>query len=328
MNSNVSEKDAVKVADAYVKFAIAGDEGYHDGPAKSEQIIQKFQPDYKVDRELSTRENTIFFNDKSKQVISNQTGTKTALEAYKNWNEAMSREQSYASDFAIGGISAIFPEIAAIVSANKTKIDQLVNMTSAKTNQQRLDEGQSNIDKINKKYADYNKVLTGYSLGGFITRQLASNNNMNAMIFNPAIGKTSVADNVKNKIIEFRMASDLVSQRIFEPYSTKTFTFANKQRESEPRTGFRKTFEDFFTDTDRVNLPPAPTKLDPLYNHQLSNFLIDKNDFFKKLDSPAKYTALPKRTAREKEMYKPLNKINIFDDTELFKKKKSKKKLI
>ena len=328
MNSNVSEKDAVKVADAYVKFAIAGDEGYHDGPARSEQIIQKFYENYKVDRELSTRENTIFFNDRSKQVISNQTGTKTPLEAYKNWGEAMSREQSYASDFAIGGISAIFPEIAGIVSANKTKIDELVNMTSAKTNQQRLDEGQSNIDKINKKYTDYNKLLTGYSLGGYITRQLASNNNMNAMIFNPAVGKTSVADNVKNKIIEFRMSGDLVSQRIFEPEATKTFTFANKQREPEPRTGFRKTFEDFFTDTDRVNLPPAPTKLDPLYNHQLSNFLIDKNDFFKKLDSPAKYMALPLRTAREKEMYQPLNKINILFDTELFKKKKSKKKLI
>ena len=125
------------------------------------------------------------------------------------------------------------------------------------------------------------------------------------MIFNPAIGKTSVADNVKNKIIEFRMSSDLVSQRIFEPYSTKTFTFPSKPRESEPRTGFRKTFEDFFTDTDRVNLPPAPTRLDPLYNHQLSNFLIDKNDFFKKLDSPAKYIALPNRTTREKIIYQP-----------------------
>ena len=325
---NVSEKDAVKVADSYVKFAIAGDEGYHGGPAKSEQIIQKFQPDYKVDRELSTRENTIFVNNKSKHVVSNQTGTKTALEAYKNWGEAMSKEQSYASDFAIGGISAIFPEIAGIVSANKTKIDELVNMTSAKTNQQRLQEGQSNIDKINKKYSDYNKLLTGYSLGGYITRQLASENNMNAMIFNPAIGKTSVADNVKNKIIEFRMASDLVSQRIFEPEATKTFTFANKLREPEPRTGFRKTFESFFTDTDRVNLPPAPTRLDPLYNHQLSNFLIDKNDFFNTLDKPAKYIALPLRPRREKEMYPALTKISILDDIELLKKKKSKKKYI
>tara|TARA_R110000787_G_scaffold204231_1_gene314747 strand:- start:180 stop:554 length:375 start_codon:yes stop_codon:yes gene_type:complete len=124
------------------------------------------------------------------------------------------------------------------------------------------------------------------------------------------------------------MSSDLVSQRIFEPEATKTFTFPSKSRESEPRTGFRKTFESFFTDTDRVNLPPAPTRLDPLYNHQLSNFLIDKNDFFNTLDKPAKYIALPKRTRREKIMYQPLNKISILDDIQMLKKKKIKKKYI
>ena len=145
----------------------------------------------------------------------------------------MSKEQSKITKTAIGVATTLDPEITGTIAGVKESFSEMVvpiiKFFDVPDFNQRLVRGQKLIDDAGKKYTGFNKMLTGYSLGGAVAKELANKNKLNALLFNSAIGKTKVSSDEKNKIIEFRINNDLVSKRFIEPVDNQIFTIKKKK---------------------------------------------------------------------------------------------------
>lgn len=275
--TNISEqRDAEKLADATMIFPYAGQMSFTSGTDKAEELLQKFYPNYKVDKELSQARQQVYVNPKSKDIVINFNGTQNPLDAYQTWTDVMSKEQSKITKTATAIATTLDPEITGTIAGVKESFSEMVvpiiKFFDVPDFNQRLVRGQKLIDDAGKKYTGFNKMLTGYSLGGAVAKELANKNKLNALLFNSAIGKTKVSSDEKNKIIEFRINNDLVSKRFIEPVDNQIFTI--KKKKPTPY-GMFQSIEKLVVDTDRQKEP-----IDPLQAHWLENFIIDKNKFY------------------------------------------------
>jgi len=277
ITTNVTEQqDGEKLADATMKFPYAGVENFRKGPEAAQKVLDTFYPGYKIDKELSEKRQQVFVNPTLKNSVINFNGTQNPLDAFKTWGDVMSEEQKKIIQAGTVISSKVLPETVAAGASAGEFLGTLSDLYNVPDFSQRVDSGGKLIDAAVKKYPGFNTLLTGYSLGGAVAKELANKKKMNALLFNSAIGKTKVTDDQKNRIIEFRINNDVVSKRFAEPVSNKIFTI-EKSRD-EPR-GILKSLERLVIDTDRAKEP-----VDPMQAHWLQNFAINREEFYQQLE--------------------------------------------
>ena len=282
ITTNVTEQqDAEKLADSTFKFAYAGVENFRKGPEAAQKVLDTFYQGYKIDKDLSEGRQQVFVNPTLKNAVINFNGTQNPLDAVKTWSDVMSEEQKKIIQAGSVISSKVLPEAVAAGASAGEFLGTLADLYNVPDFAERVDKGGKLIDEAVRKYPGFTTLLTGYSLGGAVAKELANKKKMNALLFNSAIGKTKVTDDQKNRIIEFRVNNDIVSKRFNEPVNNKVFTI-EKSRD-EPR-GLFKSLERLVIDTDRMKEP-----IDPMEAHWLQNFAINRKEFYEQLErGPAK----------------------------------------
>lgn len=275
------QKDAETVADAYHKFPLAGHYAYWNGEKEAQTVMDKWYPGYKVS---ATKHMQVFSNDNKKSTVINFNGTETVGDAVKTWSEAASPSQSLILDAAskaaetvaqqtgLESVYRVFKEGGTFVASKLTK--------DTPSLEERIDAGKKLVDLVKKQSPDHHILLTGYSLGGLTARLVAEHGDLDALLFNAAVGKHKVEKNRNKRIVEFRIDGDFVSKR-YDGMPQYSF----KRTKQLPRGDF-SAWERLVTDTDRLGQPT-----DPIQSHWLENFALSKERLHDQLISES-----PKRT--------------------------------
>jgi hypothetical protein len=133
-----------------------GDEG---GLESTQEKLQKFMPEWKVDKDLSDKE-TLVLNDGENTILSYR-GTNPHI-LYGGTGEDL------AADFNI------------LIGANRDNMDY--NILQPK----RFTDAESKFKAVEQKYGKDNLMLTGWSLGGTLADYTGRKHNVDAVVFNAA----------------------------------------------------------------------------------------------------------------------------------------------
>tara|TARA_R110002096_G_scaffold47939_2_gene127709 strand:- start:200 stop:1303 length:1104 start_codon:yes stop_codon:yes gene_type:complete len=231
--------EAREVADNYFKFPVAGHEYYHKGPEKSQEYLNKFYSGYKVDKELSNKNQQVFVG--KNNTIVNFISTQSLITAKKTWGDAASKKQSPFIEAGFTALGNLYENIKSSVDMDtgfklvEHKYEQ--ELKKERSLEERYDDGRELLKKVDKKYPTHQKLLTGYSLGGLVAKKMAVETNQNALVFNAALGKDVFHENKGKTVLEFRTQYDPVSQ-IFQDddptYKNFQIPFKAVKAESNP----------------------------------------------------------------------------------------------
>jgi len=115
--------------------------------------------DFKVDEELSTIDNLVLFNKKSKEVTVSYRGT----------TDNPLRTKSFLKDWRING-----------------------QIAGGGSNTTRIKQGQKQLDKVVEKYGKDELILSGHSQGGHVSYELGTVNDIPSYSYNPAINMSQL----------------------------------------------------------------------------------------------------------------------------------------
>ena len=288
VDNTKTQRDAERVADTYFKFPLAGVYSFWGGGSEGQKVVDKFYPGYTVSAE--TRQQ-VFTDEKNKSTVINFNGTETPGDAWKGWGDAASPAQSTAASIASGVLDSAAASLGLSPYYDSFKVggSYLLNSVTAAIPdlEQRIERGNSLVGSVREKYPDHHILLTGYSMGGLVAERVASDNRLDALLFNSAIGKHTVDRAAEKRIIKFRIANDAVSKR-FD--NSPQFTFDKK---TETPGGLFSAWEKLVTDTDRIGQPT-----DPIQSHWLENFSLSRKRLHDQLTSetPTVSTQSPMHT--------------------------------
>ena len=132
---------------------------------------------YKYDPQLSSQTEKVFYNPTSKETVISHTGTNFGSRKWYN---------DLRSDNAI--------------------------LWGLEKQDKRFKNAQSHLNKVKNKYGDNNIIVTGHSLGGSISEQLArSNPNINSIAFNRGSGPLQQFRKRPKNLIDISNRNDPIS---------------------------------------------------------------------------------------------------------------------
>ena len=261
VDSTKTQQDAARVADAYMKFPLAGHYAFWGGQGEAQKVTDKFYPGYKVDAQPHQQVFT-----KDGQAVVNFNGTETPLDAHKTWADAASPAQAQAARAAGMAVEGAAASVGLGQVYETFRIGGNFVADKLSKGTQTLEERVEDGNKLVESLKGYDHVLlTGYSLGGLVARRVAEKHGLDALLFNSAVGRHTVEPNAGKRIVEFRIGGDAVSTR-FD--GVKQYTF---DRKTEVPRGRFSAWEKLVADTDRVGQPT-----DPIQSHWLENFALSR----------------------------------------------------
>ena len=132
---------------------------------------------YKYDPELSSQTEKVFYNPNTKETVISNAGTNFGSKKWYN---------DLRSDNAI--------------------------LWGLEKQDKRFKNAQSHLNKVTNKYGDNNIIVTGHSLGGSISEQIARNNpNLNSIAFNRGSGPLQQFRKRPKNLIDISNRNDPIS---------------------------------------------------------------------------------------------------------------------
>ena len=168
----------------------------HEGLQNSKYDYIDDLKGFAVDEELSTIDNLVLFNKKSKEVHV----------SYKGTTDNPLRTKSFLKDWRING-----------------------QIAGGKSNTIRVKQGQKQLNKVVNKYGKNELTLSGHSLGGHVSYELGTVNDIPSYSYNPAINMSQLksAENYSgnaSKHVIFKTPLDFASGL---SYDTKALSKSN-----------------------------------------------------------------------------------------------------
>lgn len=169
----------------------------HEGLGDAKYSHVQDLKDFKVDENLSTRDNLVLHND-----ISGETHV-----SYRGTTDKMSKQ--FFEDWKING-----------------------QITGGNSNTKRVREAQNQFEKVVEKYGKENLTVSGHSQGGHVSYAIATKNDVPGFHYNPAINGTQVREaerysqNISEQMI-FKQPLDFASPLAFHKNLAKSNTKLN-----------------------------------------------------------------------------------------------------
>ena len=262
---------AEKIGDLYAPVIVAGYMFETDGADSVQKYLNKFYDNLTLDRDLSSKENIVVRNKGTNDTLVAVTGTASVGDAIQTWGSVMSEGQQTLLNLATGIGGQLFGRAGLGIARQ---------FTDRQNYDERVKTTEDTLDKIAEKYGDTDLLMMGHSLGGAITRQVAHNNNLSSIIYNSAVGKSSLYQDNQKKNIEVRINKDIVSLTNF----TKPREFSFEKGYSMFGTLKAHDIENFIINKDRYyDIVEGRTHL--VKHHPLDNkYETKKPNKYKNLD--------------------------------------------
>lgn len=232
-------KGAKKLADTFLPFLMAayeaGDESSPHINKKVQAVINKHTTGWYQLETKSNRNTQVFHNRNYTNIIIVANGTMTTGDMIKCYGDLFSPIQIILYHFLYYLSNQWFPTETSIAQAI---YDYMKSKTCEFGSEERVNEFLQVISYMKEKYPTANVLLLGHSLGGWIVRRAAyaqnlGNKKVQSIIYNSAVGNTSISQKNEDWNIEVRIKGDLVStsarskNREFEFKSVSWFPLRN-----------------------------------------------------------------------------------------------------
>lgn len=175
------------------------------GYENTQAFLNQFYEGVTIDGDLSSRENLVMRNEDTNDAFIAIPGTTGVGDALSTWPQIMSEHQSAVLSTITSplGFGSQFLASSAVSVAGR--------LSGRQSFQQRLESTRQVLDSIYGKYGSTDTLILGHSLGGAVARQIAQEEDLSSIIYNSAVGRSSISQNNRRRNIEVRINKDIVS---------------------------------------------------------------------------------------------------------------------
>ena len=196
---------AEDIADKYVPMEQAAYMYEGSGAEETQAFLNKFYEGVTVDADLSSRENLVLRNDGTNDAFVAVPGTSGVGDAVSTWPSIMSAQQ--------GGLLAALTSPLGLGNQLLARgaVAGAAALSDRQSFSQRLETTRQTLDAIFGKYGATDTLILGHSMGGAVARQIAQEEDVSSIIYNSAVGRSSISQNNRRRNIEVRINKDMVS---------------------------------------------------------------------------------------------------------------------
>ena len=196
---------AEDIADRYAPMLQAAYMYEGSGYQDTQNFLNQFYEGVSVDDDLSSRENLVMRNEGTNDAFVAVPGTTGVGDAVSTWPAILSEQQ--------GGLLAALTSPMGLGNQLLARgaVAGAAVMSDRQSFSQRLETTRQTLDAIYGKYGATDTLLLGHSMGGAVSRQVAQEEDVSSIIYNSAVGRSSVSQNNRRRNIEVRISKDVVS---------------------------------------------------------------------------------------------------------------------